>query len=130
MFRSETGQPTNFKDLFKILKANHDDSIFGLNVTQVLVEHVWSNYKWQVMEKIFLPFLCHISLVHLYFWALIFENEEHHAFNPFTLEFWLRNILIALSVFFLKKEMDQYIEDGYEYFYDIFNYVFDFGLTM
>ena len=72
----------------------------------------------------FYPFCALLLISHCYFINLIFRTDEKNsAFQIFTLEFWLRNIVLLLTALFASLEVFQMIDEGWGYLTDFFNYV-------
>ena len=130
IFNSHSGMATSFKDFIRCLRNVENDKVFGLEFTKYLVENVWPDYQQQVIRKIFYPFVIHMVLVHAYFMFLCERGEDHKAFNFGQPEFWMRNVLIVLVFYFLKTEVLQLINDGWDYFYDPYNYFNNISLLM
>ena len=122
VFSSHTGRQTNFKDFIQSLKNLENETIFGLEITKYLVESVWPNYQWQVILKVFFPFLIHLILTHLFFMLICNEDSDKPAFGWGRPEFYMRNVIILLCCVFLYLEGKQLKYDGWEYFKDPFNY--------
>ena len=58
----------------------------------------------------------------IYFIAYVYTGKHDNAWHLLSLEFWLRNLVILLSVYFGKFEIYQISENGLAYFGDLFNY--------
>jgi hypothetical protein len=124
IYQSHDGSKTGFINFLRILKEISNDNIYGIEFTGVLIDYIWDFYSTQIRWKIFYPFCALLLLAHIYFIDLIVRTaEKDHAFQIFSLEFWLRNIVLVLTCLIASLEVFQMIDEGWGYLTDFFNYV-------
>ena len=107
----------------KILKEVSNDNIYGIEFTGVMIDYIWDFYSNQIRWKIFYPFCVLLVTAHIYFIMLVARGTETKAFDVLDIEFWLRNIVLALTGLFGTLEVFQIIDDKWDYLTDFFNYV-------
>lgn len=124
IYQSQSGDKTGFINFLRILKEVSNDNIYGIEFTGVMIDYIWDFYSTQIRWKMFYPFCALLLISHIYFIDLIYRTEEKNsAFQVFTLEFWLRNIVLVLTGLFASLEVFQMIDEGWGYLTDFFNYV-------
>jgi hypothetical protein len=122
IFRSNNDDEVNLLTLIKGISDIEDEQVFGLPITQVLINGIFEEFAIPISKNVFVPFVLWIVLMHVYYIFFVGIDPLETGWDYLTLEFWLRNILILTSLYFGKFELFQLIGDGWEYFADIFNY--------
>jgi hypothetical protein len=123
IYQSHTGKKTGFINFLRILKEVSNDNIYGIEFTGVMIDYIWDFYSSQIRWKIFYPFCVLLLTAHIYFILLVAKGTETTAFGILSFEFWLRNIVLALTGLFGTLEVFQIIDDKWDYLTDFFNYV-------
>ena len=77
-----------------------DDSLFSLDIVQMVVNDLWSEFGQKIIYKYFSIFIAQLVLTHIYFYIICEESDQQRkAFELSTLEFWLRNAVLAVPIY-------------------------------
>jgi len=105
IYQKHDGGNSGFINFLRILKEVSNDAIYGMEFTGVMIDYIWDFYAQQIKMKIFYPFIALLILGHVYFILIINSDQAPHAFQIWTLEFWLRNIVLLLTALFAGLEV-------------------------
>ena len=119
----------NTARLIKTLSETDNDEIFATSQIRVFVDFMWQGYYDAIFSQLFIPFI-------LYFASFILYTGyfSHHEEDELSMKFILE--MVSLVVFgktfvtFLILEMIQIKNRGLSYFFDVWNLVDIFSLTL
>lgn len=107
-----------------------NEALFSTDLVKVLVEYFWEYYYGQIFNSVFLPFMLYFSMTIIYFSVVVTEDLPSDMIFAFSWEFFLRNILLAFTLYFLWYELRQVQQNRLLYVFDPFNIIDISSATM
>lgn len=106
----------------KEVKDKDGFDIFELKSIRILIEYHWPLAREYTIKKLLYPFILYLAS----FWVYTnFVDSLGGYINTLNTVPWLLNLtlLIVLSIYFLRNEVNQIIYSGMSYFKDPWNYI-------
>lgn len=91
------GKSSGYKGLVEALSSSQNESIFGTELIETLMDSFWSRWKSQIFWKALIPYLIYVCSMLVYYSVLLKKSPpegEERKTSP-------TEIMVALSMIFL-----------------------------
>lgn len=119
----------NTARLIKTLSETDNDEIFATSQIRVFVDFMWQGYYDAIFSQLFVPFIFYFVSFILYT-GYFSHHEEDELGMKFILEICSLVVFGKTFITFLILEMIQIKNRGLSYFFDVWNLVDIFSLTL